>query len=894
MISFHAAPADLAALAGGGPALVLPAGLPQAEILAGTGLVLWWAALLPGSAVWLRRDAAPSTPPDNLLPLDLPPAGLLAVIARDADRLAAWAGWWQALGQEPPRLIAAASAIEAWPALAEALVAELAAATDRAGLLQQAQVALRQDHEETRAALGALARQLAHRPPAAPRLALSTEPGAEALAARDGALRLRQPLGLRLDALTRIGLHLASVGQGFLRIRLIGAESDRVQGSWLVPLDGLAPGWLLLDLPAPLPALAETAMLSLQAEGADRLALSLDAGWTRPAGAVRAEDAPAPADRALALRAWTAEPGSRFTAPAHWRWDEPGLALPEPGLPYALAEAGWPLARALSGSVSLLGLGDEAPRALLRTPTTGPGQAVLHLPHLHNAGLAVLRLTAALRQGAAADLALAAWILPSHQGIATPADLAPRDAAGRFSGWRGFAGDGSLQLALTLPLALGLNSQLVVALATREGGAAPAGCAVELTALEFIADGDSDQLALRIAASPARGLPPPPPPPVAPVVEETPEPTTSLPAIASLEAVMLNQYYPPRGQSDYRHLDLTVMSLAIGAQRWPGVRLKLSISGGRPQLEFRQAAGHPEVFAQWLPTGEDKFGAFIRLGLAELPGYLARPETLPRDRLLLRTLLQLMPGATAKAVSAAGLPPEEMLGWLEAARALAGLAEAGASRDDAATRLGGVPAAQHPAVIENRPPVTPPVVPPAAAPAAPPPAPVAAPPPEPLPAATGGLQPAADRDALPGAPPTVEKLLLNQHFAGTGDYRHLDVTLLELAAGGARWPLVRLKLGRTSRGESLEFRQSQGWPHAFARWKSTGEDKFGPFARLAAANLADYHSSLDDPADRALLTALLAALPAMMVEAGHAAGFDAATIADWQEAARRLTALLPG
>ncbi|WP_165694206.1 hypothetical protein, partial [Teichococcus deserti] len=168
-----------------------------------------------------------------------------------------------------------------------------------------------------------------------------------------------------------------------------------------------------------------------------------------------------------------------------------------------------------------------------------------------------------------------------------------------------------------------------------------------------------------------------------------------------------------------------------------------------------------------------------------------------------------------------------------------------------------------------------------------------APPPEPMPAASGGLEPASGTSALPAAMPGVEKLLLNQHFAGTGDYRHLDVTLLELTAGGARWPLVRVKLGRTSRGETLEFRQGQGWPRPFASWRPTGEDKFGDFARIGAGNLADYHASLD-AADRALLAALLAALPGMMAEAGQAAGFDDAGIADWQDAARRLAGLLPG
>ncbi|MFB9970839.1 hypothetical protein ACFFMP_12915 [Pseudoroseomonas cervicalis] len=295
--------------------------------------------------------------------------------------------------------------------------------------------------------------------------------------------------------------------------------------------------------------------------------------------------------------------------------------------------------------------------------------------------------------------------------------------------------------------------------------------------------------------------------------------------MAVLEAVMLNQYRPPPPQEPegYRHLDMTIMSLGVGETRWPGVRFKLSLSGGQPRLEFRQAQGHPEAFSRFLASGEDKFGPFLRLGLAELPARLAREDAAPRDTLLLRTLLRLLPGATATAARAAGLLPEEMGQWLEAARLLAAQASLG----------------------------------------------------EP-----GAAAPEPEEEG---------KVLLNQHYAGAGDYRHLDITVLNLcdetATEAAAWPMVRLKLGRTSRGENLEFRQSQGWPQAFAEWTETGADRFGPFIRLTAETLAGYRDALAAPRDRALLGVLLRRLPALTAAAAAEAGLDAAAQADWAAAA---------
>ncbi|MCQ4163083.1 DUF6212 domain-containing protein, partial [Roseomonas sp. GC11] len=207
-------PADLGALMGGGPALILGADLPEAEALEIFGVTRWLARRLPGGDLWLYPCGAASGGgvPEGLITLAWAPAGVLAVIEPEAARLEAWAEWWEATGQPAPHRLQAARGGEALPGLAALLAEALIRANDRAVGLQRSLVALRQEHEATREALGHLTRRMAHQPPAVPRLVLSTEPGPQQIAPAGGGglFRLRQPLGVRLDGLARLAVHVAA------------------------------------------------------------------------------------------------------------------------------------------------------------------------------------------------------------------------------------------------------------------------------------------------------------------------------------------------------------------------------------------------------------------------------------------------------------------------------------------------------------------------------------------------------------------------------------------------------------------------------------------------------------------------------------------------------------
>ncbi|MFC7737402.1 hypothetical protein ACFQX4_16480 [Roseomonas sp. GCM10028921] len=122
-------------------------------------------------------------------------------------------------------------------------------------------------------------------------------------------------------------------------------------------------------------------------------------------------------------------------------------------------------------------------------------------------------------------------------------------------------------------------------------------------------------------------------------------------APARFEAVRLHQHMP--GDS-YRHLGMTVASLARGAMRWAAVRVKLVSKDGEPRLEFRRSTGWPQVFRDWHGRSSDKFGPFLRIALPELRDF---PESITdeRDAAMMQALFAVLPPAAEDACRQAGL-----------------------------------------------------------------------------------------------------------------------------------------------------------------------------------------------------------------------------------------------
>lgn len=484
MTEVLAPPAALAALYTGGPLLILAGevagGGGGGGALALPGLSPWRARRVVEGRFLLHRDEAGGEA--GAVPLAHRPPAVLALVGPLAEALAAW---WTEAGEAAPPVIPVAEPAAALPALARHLAAALAESETRRAELHRALALTRADYEETREVVGALARTLGQRPPEAPRLALATAPDPEGRRVAGGeAARLRQPLGLVAEGIAAVALHVAGAeaATARLRVRLVAAESGRILGAWAVAAP--EPGWLALDLPAPIGPVRETAVLDIAAEGA--VTLSLDAGTTGPEAALTGAPEATGGDRALALKVWTAPAGGRFLLPRHWLWEEAGLALPAAGVPLAIPEADWARARVLAGAFRRVG-GAGRPSAVLG----GSGEtAALLLPPVHAGAADLVRVTLVVPFGDPAAAEAALWLLPGDAADpAGAAGLVPEPGRTAFSGWRGIAPETrGAEIALPIPLGAGSAVRIAVQI-RRRGGSGDLPCVVEVTGAALMATG---------------------------------------------------------------------------------------------------------------------------------------------------------------------------------------------------------------------------------------------------------------------------------------------------------------------------------------------------------------------------------------------------------------------
>jgi hypothetical protein len=172
----------------------------------------------------------------------------------------------------------------------------------------------------------------------------------------------------------------------------------------------------------------------------------------------------------------------------------------------------------------------------------------------------------------------------------------------------------------------------------------------------------------------------------------------------------------------------------------------------------------------------------------------------------------------------------------------------------------------------------------------------AAPPAPPLAIAQpGGARPtalAAPALRLPSGT-SFQGFKLTQHLVNQdGSYRHLDVTVSGLLAGGGLWRQVRLKLFDRRGAIGLEFRDMAGWPPVFEAWPGSEKDQYGPFWRLEAGMAKTGLRRLATPRDRALIAALAEVLPDLATRA--AAGLSAPEGEAWRSRAIKLGEAVAG
>lgn len=627
MIGLRIGAAELAEIEAGAPAVVLAPGL-----------------LLP------------HVPP--LVPL-APKEGVLARPGADTTRSLPLPGWVR-----PLALVASEHAAER---LLPLLPPALPVVPDVTGLLALLAAALR-DAEAARAAAAAerdrLKRALGSLAAPLPRRVAELAPQPAAGAAE---LPVTQPLGRAADGLCGVELHLAGPAGRGLAVRLVAGS--RVLGAWRVPAAALAPGWLALDLPEPLPPGAGEAVLEIAAEAGEGTAPGLSLAADRPRAS-------------LALRLAAAPPGWAVL-PRHFDWAASGAPLPALPLPLPaslLAEAEVEGARA-----ELVGAGSDLPRLVLDLQ---PGaEARIRLPPAPAGAADLLRLRLARRGPGSGPLAAAVEVTGAHGAMVA-------------SGWRELDAEGALALALPLPP----GPMPALRIALRHGGTAPVLVELAGLALQAGAAGEARRPPGAEAALPAarsavslpgapaigaspislpgwRSTAPAPrlraagPGGAAPAAPAVSAPSPAAPPVAppggtAFQEVRLNQHLVnPEGT--YRHLDIGVAGLVSGGGLWRQIRLKLFERRGVAGLEFREMAGWPQMFDTWPAGQSDKFGPFWRLETEATAEALAALAT-PHDRALVAALLDVLPDLAGRAAAAAGLAAAETEAWSARARRLAG------------------------------------------------------------------------------------------------------------------------------------------------------------------------------------------------------------------------------
>jgi hypothetical protein len=645
MTSVLIARAELPQALDGAPSVIVLGGVALDDAPLPEGLVVWHAAAVPGGLL-LHRGAPP--PAGTWVPLTLAPPGLVAVLAPDVDAARGLLDWIAEVSSIHPPLVEAASAGQALLPLAGLLLRALDSTRAQLGELHRSLALTRTDYEDTRIAMGTVLRTLGGRPPAALRPALSALPeGGLAVRPAGQRLRLRQLPGLAVREIAALCLHFSAAACGpdmLLRVRLVAAESGRVVGSWMVPGPALEPGWLTLDLPAPAPALRESAMIEVSATlgEQDLLALSLENMVTGAATALEVLDGEADAgSRALALRLWTAEAGGRFVLPLHWCWDEAGASLPEAGLPYRLPAGDWSRAAVIEGRARAVALGDEVPRPVLVLERNT--RTLVGLPVVQVAGMDVIRVDLGRLAGAAERVRAAVWLRDAAR-LEHLADPLPEHPGTPWSGWRDFdASSGQCAITLSLPVLARGAVQVVVGVQAPHPQAG-AHAAVEVMALSALRTGQARPVAERDAALPAVALRPAP----------------------RFRSARMGG---PHGQGAARHLEFMMLGLSARGQAWPALRFRLGLGDAAGAwIEIRQGKGWPEVFEAWPGMEADAQGPLLRLGAAELFGAASGDG---RDNLMLAALAELMPALVEAAAGRSQEAQSEWATWQAAARQVA-------------------------------------------------------------------------------------------------------------------------------------------------------------------------------------------------------------------------------
>jgi len=657
---------DLARFMAGRPGILLVGGGADPSPFAGTGLEIWYGALLPDDRALIGRVAG-SEPNGDEVEIPVAPTGIVAVLFAADQPETPWRAWFAAnlAGHEPEFL--AADPPTALRAITARMVAEQARIAGEGADLHLALARVRQDYERSVAVSTGLVRALAQQPSGELTLACASEPATASTRLDPNHPFLTQPLGIRVDRIAAVAIAVAQAiagGEDGLRVRLSGIESGCIFGSWLVPAASLNSGWLQLDLPALAGWAPETAQLELHFSGGKGhfLDLAEDRAPAFPENLPVRPEGSAP-DRTLAVKVWCADLGRSYVLAEHWDWSEVGSSAHLSGIPLAMPLAAYARMRVVGGGMPQAYNPNE-PGPMV-AGLFGGQKTLMVFPLVCTAGMDVIEAEFGVRGGDLRNLAVALWLQPVGRLIAGEADLlAPsRDVA--WSGWHSFGGKGHARVVLELPAAAPPNLQLVVVLdaSTRRGSGLSL---IEINRVMFHAlnpGGKARRRARLVGGKRSAGV-------VAPRTLAMPaEVLEPAEAPVSLREVILDEHFD-NGES-YRHLDLRLARFAAGGHYWPYLKFRVVVDRGAPALEFRDIPAWPRSLTNWSAASSDQHGKLLRLFGRDAELELLRDQAAPEDLALIRGLVQCLPGVLAKAALLADLDSEGCAMWSDTGEELA-------------------------------------------------------------------------------------------------------------------------------------------------------------------------------------------------------------------------------
>jgi hypothetical protein len=134
--------------------------------------------------------------------------------------------------------------------------------------------------------------------------------------------------------------------------------------------------------------------------------------------------------------------------------------------------------------------------------------------------------------------------------------------------------------------------------------------------------------------------------------------------IATVEGIRLDEHY---STENYRHLDMTFLTAALGNSAWARLKFKFSLSRSGRALEFRKAKGWPNMFEVWPGTDEDEYGQVMRMADDAETASQIRGWRVPKDRALIDLVMLLLPEAAESAARQANRPEAEVTMWRDEA-----------------------------------------------------------------------------------------------------------------------------------------------------------------------------------------------------------------------------------